>query len=255
MTRLAARGGGRRTRTRSRPRRSCSTPPTTCTRLRSSREGLVMPQSRASMLVARALDPRPGERVLDLCAAPGAKTTHLAALMQDEGEVVAVEADAARAEAIAENAPRLGASSVRGARRAMLGALLRRRLRPRARRSALLAISARFSPAPTHGGESPPRRWTSCACCSGGSWPRPRRRCGPAAASCTPRARSAPPRTRSRCRISSAANANFRVCNLTNWQPKLAAPTAGTAPAGFLQTLPHRDGTDGFFIAALERTE
>ena len=39
--------------------------------------GRIMPQSRASMLVARALAPKPGERVLDLCAAPGAKTTHL----------------------------------------------------------------------------------------------------------------------------------------------------------------------------------
>ena len=44
------------------------------------REGAIMPQSRASMLVARALDPQPGDRVLDMCAAPGAKTTHLAAL-------------------------------------------------------------------------------------------------------------------------------------------------------------------------------
>ena len=37
------------------------------------------------MLVARALDPQPGERVLDLCAAPGGKTTHLAALMGKRG--------------------------------------------------------------------------------------------------------------------------------------------------------------------------
>ena len=44
-------------------------------------------QSRAAMLVARVLDPRPGERVLDLCAAPGGKSTHIAALMGDEGEV------------------------------------------------------------------------------------------------------------------------------------------------------------------------
>ena len=39
--------------------------------------GAIMPQSRASMLVARVLAPQPGARVLDLCAAPGAKTTHL----------------------------------------------------------------------------------------------------------------------------------------------------------------------------------
>ena len=62
--------------------------------------GQVMPQSRASMLVARALAPRPGERVLDLCAAPGGKTTHLAALMGDEGELVAIERHPGRADAL-----------------------------------------------------------------------------------------------------------------------------------------------------------
>jgi 16S rRNA (cytosine967-C5)-methyltransferase len=62
--------------------------------------GAIMPQSRASMLVARTLAPEPGQRVLDLCAAPGAKTTHLAALMGDEGELVAVERHAGRAEAL-----------------------------------------------------------------------------------------------------------------------------------------------------------
>jgi 16S rRNA (cytosine967-C5)-methyltransferase len=64
------------------------------------------------MLVSRVLDPQPGERVLDLCAAPGAKATHLAALMDGEGEVVAVEKHARRAEALAENCRRLGASIV-----------------------------------------------------------------------------------------------------------------------------------------------
>jgi 16S rRNA (cytosine967-C5)-methyltransferase len=77
------------------------------------RRGDVMPQSRASMLVARTVDPRPGERILDLCAAPGAKTTHLAALMGDEGEVVAVEQDPRRAEELRANAARLGVRSVR----------------------------------------------------------------------------------------------------------------------------------------------
>ena len=74
--------------------------------------GALMPQSRASMLVARAVDPQPGERVLDLCAAPGGKTTHLAALMGDEGAVIAVELHPRRADASpARRAPRRDAAS------------------------------------------------------------------------------------------------------------------------------------------------
>jgi 16S rRNA (cytosine967-C5)-methyltransferase len=75
--------------------------------------GRITPQSRASMLVARTLAPRPGERVLDLCAAPGAKTTHLAALMEGRGEVVAVERDPKRASELRETVARMGAKNVR----------------------------------------------------------------------------------------------------------------------------------------------
>ncbi len=76
-------------------------------------EGHFMPQSRSSQAVARAVDPQPGERVLDLCAAPGGKTTHLAALMRDEGEIVSVERHAGRAEALGATCARMGATSVR----------------------------------------------------------------------------------------------------------------------------------------------
>jgi 16S rRNA (cytosine967-C5)-methyltransferase len=75
--------------------------------------GAFAPQSRASQRVAPLVDPRPGERVLDLCAAPGGKTTHLAALMGDEGEVVAVERHAGRARALAATAQRMRATCVR----------------------------------------------------------------------------------------------------------------------------------------------
>lgn len=75
--------------------------------------GAIMPQSRASMLVSRTLDPEPGNRVLDLCAAPGAKTTHLAALMRGEGEVVAVERHAGRAGSLRQTCARMHAGCVR----------------------------------------------------------------------------------------------------------------------------------------------
>jgi 16S rRNA (cytosine967-C5)-methyltransferase len=77
------------------------------------RAGAFIAQSRAAMLVARCLAPLPGERVLDLCAAPGGKSTHLAALMQGGGEVLAVERNQHRAGELVRTAQRLGAANVR----------------------------------------------------------------------------------------------------------------------------------------------
>lgn len=71
--------------------------------------GRAMGQSRASMLPARVLDPKPRERVLDLCAAPGAKATHLAALTRNGARVTAVELHPARAAALRDLARRMGA--------------------------------------------------------------------------------------------------------------------------------------------------
>jgi 16S rRNA (cytosine967-C5)-methyltransferase len=75
--------------------------------------GAFIAQSRAAMLVARALDPQPGDRVLDLCAAPGGKSTHIAALMAASGEVVAVERHPRRAAALQRTAQRLRAGNIR----------------------------------------------------------------------------------------------------------------------------------------------
>ena len=74
--------------------------------------GVITPQSRAAQRVAVVVDPQPGDRVLDLCAAPGGKTTHLAALMGGEGTVVAVERHAGRAAALEETARRMHAPNV-----------------------------------------------------------------------------------------------------------------------------------------------
>lgn len=77
------------------------------------REGAIMPQSRGSMTVARMLGPAAGERVLDLCAAPGGKTTHLAALIQNQGSVVAVERNPRRARGLEATSARMHCTSVR----------------------------------------------------------------------------------------------------------------------------------------------
>ncbi len=61
------------------------------------------------MLAAEALNPSPGERVLDLAAAPGGKSTHLAALLQGQGSLLANEIHPRRVWELAENLERWGA--------------------------------------------------------------------------------------------------------------------------------------------------
>jgi 16S rRNA (cytosine967-C5)-methyltransferase len=65
-------------------------------------------QDEASMLIARLLDPRPGEQVADTCAAPGTKATHLAQLMGNRGRIVAMDPNAARLRLLTQAAARLG---------------------------------------------------------------------------------------------------------------------------------------------------
>jgi 16S rRNA (cytosine967-C5)-methyltransferase len=212
-------------------------------------EGKLMPQARASMLVSHAVDPQSGERVLDLCCAPGAKTTHLAALMRNEGRIVAVDLDQKRVQALSANCKRLGVTCVDAragdARERSFGEGFDRVLiDPPC--SDLGTLQAR-----------PDIRWQK----------------GPAlidrlqaiqaeileagASALRPGGRL----VYATCTISAAENerqmetfldrhGDFSAIDLSDAYPEVAK-----ANSGFLQTLPHRHMTDGFFVAALERRE
>lgn len=76
--------------------------------------GWFSPQDEGSMLVSRLVDARPGNTVIDACAAPGGKTTHLAALMENRGHIIACDVHPARLAAVSRHAARLGAAIVEG---------------------------------------------------------------------------------------------------------------------------------------------
>ena len=72
------------------------------------RAGLCQVQDESSMTAARLLNPAAGEFVIDCCAAPGGKATHLAELMKNRGRIVAADIYETKLEHIAQNAERLG---------------------------------------------------------------------------------------------------------------------------------------------------
>lgn len=72
------------------------------------KEGLIMPQDEAAMLACEILAPKKGDVVIDLCAAPGGKTTYIAQLMENKGKILAFDIHEHKIQLITENAKRLG---------------------------------------------------------------------------------------------------------------------------------------------------
>jgi 16S rRNA (cytosine967-C5)-methyltransferase len=207
--------------------------------------GHFMPQSRAAQAVAHVLAPEPGQRVLDLCAAPGGKATHLAAL---GGRVTAVEKDATRAAGLRATAARMGADVevVCADARDVGGGYDRVLVDPPCTDLGTLALrpDARWRKQP-----GDPERLAELqrAILEAGV-----RALAPGGAL-----------VYSTCTISPRENER-QLAALLDDHPDLALDPGRPSDlpvwdhpsvAGVTQTLPHRDGTDGFFIARLVRDD
>jgi 16S rRNA (cytosine967-C5)-methyltransferase len=81
-------------------------------RLESFQKGWFYVQDPSTLMAVRLLDPQPGEIILDLCAAPGGKTTFIAQLMRNQGRIVACDSSPERLKLLRENCLRLGATCV-----------------------------------------------------------------------------------------------------------------------------------------------
>ena len=77
------------------------------------KEGKIVIQQKASALASLVLDPQKDEKILDMCASPGGKTSHLAALLEDEGDIEAVDINSERMEILKNRLKLLGITSVK----------------------------------------------------------------------------------------------------------------------------------------------
>jgi 16S rRNA (cytosine967-C5)-methyltransferase len=82
-------------------------------------------QDPSTLTAVDVLDPQPGESVLDMCAAPGGKTTYIAQKMQNRGRIIAADSSGERLKRLAENCSRLGVNIVAPLRAGRLGGCLR----------------------------------------------------------------------------------------------------------------------------------
>jgi 16S rRNA (cytosine967-C5)-methyltransferase len=228
-------------------------------------EGWCSPQDEASMLVARLLAPCPEETVIDACAAPGGKTTHLAALMENRGRIVACDVHPAKLDAVSRQCARLGVTIVETcqldaarlgethageAHRVLVDApcsglgVLRRRPE----------IKWRLRPDDLRTRATEQRRildGASAAVRPGGIL---------VYSVCTPE----PEEGVEIVEAFLAAHREFTPASTDGWPPGpggVAAPFGESGAAaiarhapGTALLLPHHTGTDGFFIAALRRT-
>lgn len=211
-------------------------------------EGQIYMQDEASQLVAHVLSAREGERILDVCAAPGSKTTHIAALAGDGARVVAADLYAHRLRVVAESIARQNARSVR----------------------ALILNAERALP---FGENSFDRVLVDAPCTGTGTLrhnPEIRWRVRPEDISeLSARQRAITSQAArvvrrggrlvySTCSVEREENEEVVASFLSShadFRQVAASPAPAHAllPSGAARTWPHRDDVDGFFVAAFER--
>jgi 16S rRNA (cytosine967-C5)-methyltransferase len=212
-------------------------------------EGLIYLQDEASQLVSLLLDVKPGQRILDLCAAPGSKTSHMAALTDNQAKIIACDIHSHRLETLVINCHRLGVTAVE---------------------TIVLEATAEL---PFAEGRDFDRVLIDAPCTGTGTLrrnPEIKWRLKPddikrlAEIQCTLLARGArlvAPGGRliySTCSVEREENEEvvqrFLDANLQFQRVKIGAPMNCLTPEGFVRTFPHQHGTDGFFAAVIEKS-
>jgi 16S rRNA (cytosine967-C5)-methyltransferase len=211
--------------------------------------GLLYVQDEASQLISRLLAPKRGERVLDLCAGAGGKTTHLAALMENAGELVAADIQQSKLKSLEATSRRMGLDVRSSAVDATDAAGM----------AALGSFDRVLVDAPCSGlgtlRRNPEIRWHLTAD-KLGEFPPLQKRILENAAACVKKGGTL---LYSTCSVMPEENDGV-VEAFLNGHPDFAParpaadfPAEALDPKGFLRTFPHRHGTDGFFGALLLR--
>ena len=218
--------------------------------LASYKRGWFQVQDESSMLASHILDPQPGETVMDVCAAPGGKTTHMAELMQNSGKVWAFDVDERRISLISESCQRLGITIVETAEadarnfdeygkadRVLVDApctglgVLRRRLEARWRRT------------PDELKTFPERQYEILA--SAARHVRP----GGVLVYCT--CTTEPEENQQVVARFLENHPRFQVEIVSPFLPAELQAEGLVSSEGYMQTYPHRHGIDGFFAARM----
>jgi len=221
--------------------------------LGSFQDGEFFVQDEASQLVTHVLDPKPGEKILDLCAAPGGKTTHIAQRLENRGAVAALDNAAPKLKFIEENIRRLGATCVKME-------ILDAREAP-ARYTAWADRVLLDAPCSNLGvlRRRPDARWNKDYAKILKTLPALQRALLNAAAACVKpggavvysTCTTEPEENEQVLRAFLAENAAFVQESVAPWVPEQLKREVSAE--GALRLWPHRHDTDGFFIARLKR--